>query len=235
LLMQQTNGEVTIDLISSELDIPKSTAYRYAKTLMDRGFLHKSNASGRYQLGRVFLGFSQLVMASDQALLLAVVPTMTTLAERTSESVSVMRIMSRRAVCLESIPGVHALRVAIERGRAQQLHAGASSRVLLASQDPQTWKAYLDFPLERFTETTITDWDALKVNLDAVREQGYAVSDGEIDIGARAVAVPLRNTFGITIATMSIEAPASRMTPSRTEAYINYLQQATADVAVSLA
>ncbi len=219
------DGEVTIDAISSALEIPRSTAYRYTKTLTEKGFLHKADASGVYRLGRIFLGFSQMV-ANDRVILLAAMPAMADLAKATGESVSLMRLINRHAVCLESIPGAHALRIAIDRGRAQPLHAGASSRVLLANQEPDTWRSYVDFPLETYTQTTITDWEALKQNLYTVRERGYAVSDGEIDVGACAIAIPLRNTFGSTIAALSIEAPGSRMNQQRVEEYIVRLQKA---------
>jgi DNA-binding IclR family transcriptional regulator len=234
LLFQKDQAEISIDMISSELNIPKSTAYRYAKTLTDRGFLHKTTATGTYQLGRVFLSFSRMVLASDRELITTVLPMMTTLADETGESVSLMRLINRRAVCLESIPGTHALRVSIDRGRAQLLHAGASSRVLLASQEPEMWKSHLDFPLKRYTDSTITNWDVLEENLRNIRACGYAVSDGEIDMGARAVAVPLPNLFDVTIAVLSIEAPASRLDAERTEHYVKLLQEATQQVKQSL-
>lgn len=234
LLFQRHNGEVTIDTISSALNIPKSTAYRYTKTLTDKGFLHKAEASGRYQLGRVFLEFSQLALANNRALALAVMPRMTALAAATGESVSVMRVMNRRAVCIETIEGTHALRVAIERGRSQLLHAGASSKVLLAGFPPDTWATYLDFPLVGFTDATLTDWDALQAELHRVRDRGYAVSNGEIDIGARAVAVPLCNLSGTVVAALSVEAPASRMSDTRVRSVAAQLQAASEEVRAAL-
>jgi len=152
-------------------------------------------------------------------------PHMVTLAEETGESVSVMRVMNRRAVCIESIEGAQALRVAIERGRSQRLHAGASSKVLLANLPEDDWPLYLDFPLVRYTDATITDWDALQAELRQVREAGFAVSNGEIDIGARAVAVPLRDQLGTVVAALSIESPASRMTDQHIARYVALLQR----------
>lgn len=233
-MFQQRDDEITIDTISSALNIPKSTAYRYAKTLTDKGFLHKAEASGRYQLGRVFLEFSHMALANNRRLALAALPHMTALHAATGESVSVMRVMNRRAVCIETIEGTYALRVAIERGRSQLLHAGASSKVLLAAFPPDTWASYLDFPLARFTDTTLTDWGALRAALYAVREQGYAVSDGEIDVGARAVAVPLLNATGSVVAALSVEAPASRMDDGRVAAVVAQLQDASRGVQAAL-
>lgn len=234
LLFRQPNRELMIDDITAALAIPKSTAYRYTKTLTDKGFLDKGTAPGVYRLGRVFLELSQAAFASSRDLHRAALPHMVTVADATGESVSLMQLLNRRAVCIESIPGTYALRVAIQRGRAQQLHAGASSRLLLAYQAESAWEGLLDFPLERFTASTMTEAEALFANLRDVRRRGYAFSDGEIDIGAYALAVPLFDRFGTVIAALSLEAPASRITPTLADDYRARLQAAAEAVQASL-
>ena len=46
---------------------------------------------------------------------------------------------------------------------------------------------------------------------DALR-QGYAVSDEELELGVRSIAIPLRDQHGSTIAAMSIVASVRRYT-----------------------
>jgi len=142
--------------------------------------------------------------------------------------VSLMRISSRRVVCIESIEGHHALRVTIEQGRTQPLHAGASSKILLAGIPEDHWDELLELPLERFTSTTITDLDTLRASIRAIRSAGYATSEGEIDTGAKAIAVPLKNELGETIAALSIEAPSSRMDEATTVRYLEILRREAA-------
>jgi len=234
LLFRDEPGSITIDDISAWLDIPRSTVYRYTRTLTDRGFLDKGVRAGTYRLGRAFYELSRASLATDRALHLAALPTLTAIASETGESVSLMRLLNRRAVCIESIEGQHALRVAIERGRSQQLHAGASSKVLLAFQPEGDWRDLLDFPLARYTPTTHTDWAVLEAELYAVRDGGYAVSDGEIDIGARAVAVPVWNG-DVVAAALSIEAPSSRMPDDRVAACLPLLKSGAATIRAALA
>ncbi len=154
---------------------------------------------------------------------LIALPSMKRIAEETGESVSLMRRYNRRAVCIESIEGQQALRVTIERGRTQSLHAGASSKILLCAIPYDQWDEVLDPPLRRFTNTTITDLELLRTHVQAVRKQGYAVSDGEIDVGARAVAVPLADHRSEIVAALSIEAPASRMADDLVMHYVELL------------
>ena len=45
-----------------------------------------------------------------------------------------------------------------------------------------------------------------------VRAHGYALSDQELEIGLRSIAVPIRNGRGELIAAMSLSVATSRMT-----------------------
>ena len=229
LLFQDGKERKSIDEISQALDLPKSTAYRLVRILQESGLLEKAG-SAHYQLGVTFLKLSRVALNSNRDIRLMALPGMKRVAEAVAESVSLMRLMNRQVVCIESIEGQHALRVSIEQGRTQLLHAGASSRVLLAHLPESEWPDYLEFPLRRFTETTITDFDALRANLRQVRRDGYTVSNGEIDIGARAVAVPLFNSRDEVVAALSIEAPAMRMPDETARRYIELLQQEAARI-----
>lgn len=227
LLFEEGTEQLSVDEISHALDLPKSTTYRLLRMLQERGFLDKAGSS-HYQLGAAFLRLSKVAFNSNRDLRLMALPGMKRVAEQVLESVSLMRLMNRQVICIESIEGQHALRVSIEPGRTQLMHAGASSRVLLAHQPQDDWEAYLDFPLKRFTESTITDLEALKANLREVRSEGYAISNGEIDVGARAVAVPVFNNRDEVIAALSIEAPLTRMSDQRAREYIHILQSEAA-------
>jgi IclR family pca regulon transcriptional regulator len=48
--------------------------------------------------------------------------------------------------------------------------------------------------------------------IDAARTQGYSISDEELEIGLRAIAVPIRNGQGELLAAMSLSVAAGRMT-----------------------
>ncbi len=214
LLFRDGRPHASVDDISQELDIPKSTVYRHVRLLSDKGLLEKAG-SASYRLGLAVFELGRHALASNRDLRLTVLPSMQRLAEVVGESVSLMRVFDRHVICIESIEGRHALRVKIEQGRVQLLHAGASSKLLLAHLPEDDWDDLLDVPLQQFTHNTITDVQALKAELRHIRERGYSISDGEIDVGARAIAVPLWNQQGEVVAALSIEAPSSRMNDER--------------------
>ncbi|PJF33395.1 MAG: hypothetical protein CUN57_02300 [Phototrophicales bacterium] len=105
----------------------------------------------------------------------------------------------------------------------QPLYTGASSKVLLAGLDEDEWDTYLDTPIEPLTPNTITDIKAFKDEIRRTREQGYATSDGEIDEGGRAIAVPLFDNSGKVLAALSVEGPSFRMTDDKLDLYLRLL------------
>jgi len=48
-----------------------------------------------------------------------------------------------------------------------------------------------------------------------VRHDGYAVSDEELEIGLRSIALPLADSRGLTSLGLSVSLPAGRMTIAR--------------------
>ena len=222
LLYRDGRLHASIDDISARLDIPKSTVYRYVRILTERGLLEKAGPAS-YRPGLALLELGRRALASNRDIRLMALPSMQRIAEDIGESVSLMRVFNHHVICIESIEGRHALRVTIEQGRTQPLHAGASSKVLLAYLPPDEWDDLLELPLQRFTANTVTAVDALKSQLHRIRQVGYCVSDGEIDVGARAVAVPLWNPREEVVAALSIEAPSSRMDDAQVAAYRDVL------------
>ena len=229
LLFRDSQPELTHDEISNQMDIPVSTLYRYLRVLSDKGFLEKSGTS-TYRLGIRFLELSRVSAQSNRDLRLVALPGMKRLADQIIETVSLMRITDKYAICIESIEGQQVVRVTIDQGRLQPLHVGASSKVLLSAIDENEWEHYLSFPLKPLTSTSITDFDEMKRELYRVRKQGYAISNGEIDEGGRAVAVPIRNRNNKVLAALSVEGPYFRMSDDLLMHYLQLLRHEAAQM-----
>jgi IclR family pca regulon transcriptional regulator len=90
-------------------------------------------------------------------------------------------------------------------------HASSLGRVLLAGLD----KAELDDwlarnPLFSITERTITDPAKWLAAISEVRQQGYAIINGEMEIGLRSICVPVVNRDGRTIAALNVATLTAR-------------------------
>jgi DNA-binding IclR family transcriptional regulator len=77
-------------------------------------------------------------------------------------------------------------------GRRLPAHSTALGKVLLAYLSPQQVRTILEERgLPRQNAATITSQSRLLRELEAVRKQGYATSDGEQTAGIRAIAAPV--------------------------------------------
>lgn len=225
ILLLFTGGQprYSVEEIKQQTDIPTSTVYRYVRVLCDRGLLEKSS-DGTYHVGLRLLELNRAARRSNRDLRLMLLPGMQRIAAQIIETVTLMRLSTRHAMCIESIEGQQVVRVTIEQGRMQPLYAGASSRVLLAGMDESEWDNYLDHTLTALTPNTITNRERLKTEIQRTREQGYAISSGEIDDGGRAIAVPVINRHDRVVAALSIEGPAFRMTDAMMSRYLELLR-----------
>lgn len=232
LLFDETRQEITAESIGDAIQTPRSTTYRYIRTLTDKGFLEKT-ANGKYRLGPAFLQFGSLIYG-EQTLGHIAHPVMTGIMKETNETVLLTRRFNRFSVCIERVEGQQAIRISFKRGRTQPLHAGASSKILLAFAGEAVWDDYLSQPLQRFTDNTITDPERLRAHLRQIYEQGFCTSDGEVDKGARATAVPILNSRRQLVAGLSTAGPAFRIDDETIAHHLQRLRAGAAEIAAKL-
>jgi IclR family pca regulon transcriptional regulator len=78
-------------------------------------------------------------------------------------------------------------------------------RVLLAALPPPQLDAWFEGArLDAITARTVTDPAALRRILDGVRAQGWAEVDGELDIGLKALAVPVTDRDGVVVGAIAL-------------------------------
>ena len=100
----------------------------------------------------------------------------------------------------------------VNPGTRQPLYCTSAGRVLLADFEPDQLSAYFgDVPRPKLTELTVTDENALRGILSGVRAAGYAVIDQEVEIGLRAIAVPVRDKAGKVVAGVSVGTHTGRV------------------------
>lgn len=188
--------------IAARLGISRSTAYRYIQSLRSYDLLEEDAGRGGFRLGsRIF----ELARVARQGLGLSelALPVMHALSRDLGEAVLLTRRTGMMAVCLERVETAQPIRLSYERGHLLPLHAGAPSKVLLAFDDQADAVIESLGTLERFTDSTITDPDELRAELAVIREQGYAVSNGERDAGVRGIAAPIFGADRLLVAGIS--------------------------------
>lgn len=119
------------------------------------------------------------------------------------EIVYVARSAQRRVMSISLMPG-------------SRLPAYCTSmgRVMLASLPEEEARSILALrPLERRTPQTRSSVEDIVAELKAVRAQGHAVIDQEVEIGLRSIAVPVLNGRGQTVAALNTGVAALHADP----------------------
>jgi IclR family KDG regulon transcriptional repressor len=232
MLFHEAHPEISGEAIGAAIKTPRSTTYRYIRTLTDKGFLEKM-ANGKYCLGPIFLQFGSLIYG-EKTLGHIALPVMQSIMEKTNETVLLTRRFNRFSVCMERVESQQAIRITYKRGHTQPLHAGAPAKIILAFAGEAVWHDYLNLPLEPLTESTITDPETLRIHLQQIREQGFCTSEGEVDVGAKAIAVPILNSRQQLMAGLSTAGPAFRMDEDVIENHLELLRVGASEIALKL-
>ena len=203
--------ELSAQEISKKLHIPLSSTYKYLDLLSKKGFLAKHPDTKKYFLGLTIFRMGN-IFVNGLKLVDVAIPHMKSLSEMSGETVLLTVINGLKAMCIEKIETSRLIKLSLERGSRRPLNAAASSKILLAYQD----NSFIDAMLENgnltgLTEHTITDPDQLRKELKIIREQGFAFSDSEADLGAKAVAAPVLDHKGRVAAGLTIAGPGERI------------------------
>lgn len=219
--------------LSAHLGLPKSTLHRFLVALEAHGVLQRASGDHRWRLGYRPLLWGRLA-ANHGGLHLLARPVMESLAAATGETVLLTVYQNGEVVCIEKVDSSHAVRLAMDVGTRRPPHAGASSKVLMAYLPPEEVEAIIRHGLPRLCTSTITDPQALRMDLARIREQGYALSVEETDVGAWGVATPIWNTRGEVVAAIGIAGPIFRMSEERAQQYVHLCLQAAEQISHSL-
>lgn len=200
-----------LSTIASELGIPKGSAFRLVSTLEQLGFLEQDPSSKRYRLGVKVLTLGQVYLAGleypDVAL-----PHLEELALDTGESASMVILDGTEVVYIARASLRQIMRGNVSVGSRLPSYCTSTGKVLLAHLEPRDLDELLrDLVFEPFTHKTVSGPDELRASLPRIREEGYAVSDGELDIRLRSIAAPVRNMSGRVVGAVNVTAFASRV------------------------
>jgi IclR family pca regulon transcriptional regulator len=210
-------------LAAERAGITRAAARRHLLTLAHLGYLE---SDGRYfWLSPKVLRFSGSFLASSR-LPRAVQPTLNRLSAQSGESFSVavldgheVVIVGRSGYAATSGAGASSPRVqayGLHLGARLPAHATSTGRMLLAALSAAQLKRWIDErlmdgSLPRLTAHTLTQPAAFKRALAQARRDDYCLARQEHELGVHALAVPLRDGQGRTVAALNWVSSADRM------------------------
>ncbi|MFT3721485.1 IclR family transcriptional regulator C-terminal domain-containing protein [Pseudorhodoferax sp.] len=195
-------------LAAQRAGITRAAARRHLLTLEHLGYLESDG--GYFWLAPKVLRFSGSYLASAR-LPRAIQPTLNRLAAQTGESFSAVVRDGDEVVIVARSGTLRMLAYGLHLGARLPLHATSTGRVLLAAEPRAAFAAWMKGrELVRLTRHTVTEPRRFRQCIDAVRRQDYCVAIEEHELGVHALAVPLRDMQGRTVAALNVVASPAR-------------------------
>ena len=202
---------LSADDLAGRAGLPLSSTYRLVQSLERHGLVERRPRRG------IALGLRVLELARraedrlGPALLEPARTPMEELARQCGETVLLTAPAGTRSIGLLSVESTQPIRLTYGRWRLAPMHRGASGKVLLAHLEGEPAARVL-----AAVEALEPDRDlrALRVELAAIRERGYATSHGELDSEASGVAAPVLDPGGRLLAGLTVAGPSGRIRPA---------------------
>lgn len=200
--------------LAHQVGLHVSTVHRLLATLVDRGYVRQDPETSRYHLGsRVFA----LASAADVHLDVRLVarPFLERLMRAASETANLVTATSEEVVYIDQVESTHLVKMFTQPGMRAPLYCTGSGKVILAHRPRAEAEPVLAGPFRRQTARTIGSREELEAELEAIRLNGYALDDEEMEDGVRCIAVPVFDRRGDVTAALSVSGPTTRMTTQR--------------------
>lgn len=216
-------GEAGVGELASALDLPAPTIHRLLRTLIAGGYAMQT-PSRRYSLGP---GLIRLGDAATRRISAWAMPALRALGEASEETANMAVLDGDMATYVAQVPSVHQMRMFTEVGRRVHPHSTGVGKALLAQLSDDEVRAIVRRTgMPRYTPTTIVTEQELLDDLRAIRERGYAIDEGEQEVGVRCFAIAVT---GMAIpAALSISGPDVRVTLDSAPTAVQSLREAAA-------
>lgn len=194
-LLSDRGAAMSLTEISHLSGLPKSTAFGLLNTM--RGWdVVEQDQSGHYTLGLRLFEYGCHVSRSWEIADVAR-PYMERLASAVGCSAVLSVCEGNHVVTLDQVESRSGLRVVSDVGGRLPLYCTSQGKVFLSAlTDTQVLSRLKQPELLPYTPHTVTDPRQLLPQLEQVRQNGYAIENGEYKIGLRSISAPVNGNDG---------------------------------------
>lgn len=223
----------SLQSLVEELGLPKPTLHRMLQQLDSAGMIQRDGDGRHYSTG------VRLRRIAENLLLNNTVHgarrnVLRTLVSEVGESCNITSCAGSEVLYLDRVETPAPLRFYLHPGSRVPLHCSASGKLFLTQMTASQRKRLLvPGTLEKYTEKTITDPQALETELRRAAEDGYALDNEEFLPGLTCVAMLVPVASGKSNLGIAIQAPTIRFQTTRIESCLPALRraaQALADI-----
>jgi len=233
LLFTEGPHVLGVSEIARRLGLSKAVVHRILRSLLGRGLVVVEPSTRGYRLGPAAAALGARALRESD-LRTAALPVIRELARCTGETTTLSALVGESRVYLDQVPSEQEIKQTVELGRRFPLHAGSSSKCILAFLPAAQQEEVLRAELATLTERTVVDPAELRKTLAEVRGQGHTWSEGERQVGAGSVAAPVFSVDGEVVGAVSVCGPLHRFDPAARERFTPLIVAAAGEVSRAL-
>ncbi len=184
---------LSFEELTVKTGMPKSTVFRFLHTLISRNYISFDSRAKKYFFGPRVMTFGFAVLnleLKDLAL-----PYLEDLSRKSDQHVNLGILDRTEVVFIERIPNRDLVNINLPVGTRVPSYRSSTGRAILAFLDQEKFRSILN----ELSDDSDAFWDigpgGMKLTKvpDQVRRRGYALNDGELIKGVRAIAAPIFN------------------------------------------
>jgi DNA-binding IclR family transcriptional regulator len=221
------NEPLSLKEISQRVGLPKSTVHSLLSTMRKQEIIIQNESDGKYSMGiRVF----ELGNAVSKALDIVNIakPYMMAIANSISKTIHLTTLRRNQVILIKRTePVKNPLKIILAVGTAMPLYCTAPGKLFLAYMPESAALEYLrGAELIPYSPNTIIDPDVLLAQLRSIRADGFAVEEGERNVGIHGIAAPIFNHKGKAVYSIGAFGLANSMKTSDFQLAKNKIIQA---------
>lgn len=189
IISEQTNPGISE--IASKLQLAKSTTHGILAALEETGWVLRDPITRKYTCGHAVRKLAEKAVV-QLPLVEAAKPYLEKLSLKLDEDIFLGMCTGYNLLILDQIESRKELKITAKPGARISMYAGAAGKIFLAYHEDEKIDDILEkFPLQAFTQNSITDPEAYKKELMKVRQEGVAHDAGEYVNNVGCVAAPI--------------------------------------------
>ena len=191
--------------------LPRQTIHRILQQLSDAMLILRAPKKDQYVVGPALTQLSIDALTSACADM-PVRAMLRPLVDEIGETCNVGILDQDEVVYIERTEGPSPLRLQLQVGSRVPFHCTAIGKLLAANLHKNVRTRMLNAqPLQRFTDATLTDANALEADFAQIRSDGFSFNNEEYVDGLTAIAVAIRDDSDKVVAGLAVHAPSTRM------------------------
>ncbi|MFJ3044403.1 IclR family transcriptional regulator [Herbaspirillum chlorophenolicum] len=234
-LIADQDAPLTIAQLAALSGYPRPTVYRILAALMAEGMVVENPRTKQFEVGPRLINLAS--RAWDRSDIRATaIDHLRALRDATRETVHLALPSDAGMVYIEKLESPQAVRMTSRIGTRVTLYSSSVGKAYLAALDEDRRERLMQgIRMQRFTEHTITDLDALRIEIEETRARGYAEDREENEAQIFCYGAVIMGPDGLPAACISISIPLFRRLDEPLQAYVKPLLETCAAISRKLA